>query len=485
MSEKVIVTRSKLIALADTAREKAGTTDNYTLEGMNEVFQKCVDESSVYEELNNMWYGTGNMFTVKFLNYDGAVLYETSVEEGVTIVYAGETPIRPDDAQYKDYVLSSWVDDNGYVYDVETSITVTKNITLTAQFIGTLQTYNVYWYSEGNLLETDIVSYGETAEYNGETPVSSEGYVFAGWGTDDFVITGETYFYAMFVSPSLDAMTWSQISAISESGNAANYFAVGDCKAVTLNGTVGTVNYENEQLYAYILGFDHNAEIEGRGITFGTFKTAKTNGIDVCLIDTKYANSIIDGSKYFNISHWGYGNYGGWKACDMRYDILGSTDIAPLNYGSKPSSGRIGYDPSETCTSNPVPNTLMSALPEELRTVMKPMIKYSDNVGGGTNTPANVTTSIDYLPLLAEFEIFGTCSYANHTEQNYQVQYEYYKTGNSKIKYKNTDTKNSATWWERSAGCNSSYSFCYVNTYGNAYGSLTYDSCGVAPAFLI
>ena len=78
----------------------------------------------------------------------------------------------------------------------------------------------------------------------------------------------------------------------------------------------------------------------------------------------------------------------------------------------------------------------MAALPSDLRAVMKPMTIYTDNTGGGSNTASYVTASVDYLPLLAEFEIFGTRSYANSAEQNYQQQYQYYKNGNSKVKYR-------------------------------------------------
>ena len=44
----------------------------------------------------------------------------------------------------------------------------------------------------------------------------------------------------------------------------------------------------------------------------------------------------------------------------------------------------------------------------------------------------------DYLFLLAEFEVFGARYYANDYERNSQLQYDYYKAGNSKIAYKHT-----------------------------------------------
>lgn len=214
----------------------------------------------------------------------------------------------------------------------------------------------------------------------------------------------------------LDGCSWDNINTIASIGQAKNFWAVGDCKAVTVNGTVGTLSV-NQTYYVYILGFDHNGTINT--IDFGTFKTALSNGINICLIDSKYGNSSTNGTKYFNINHWGNTNHGGWSGCDLRYDILGSTDVAPSGYGSAPVSGRVGYDATETCATNPVPNTLMAALPAELRAVMKPMTIYTDNIGGG-NAESHISATVDYLPLLAEFDIYGVCKYANTYEQNHQ-----------------------------------------------------------------
>lgn len=283
----------------------------------------------------------------------------------------------------------------------------------------------------------------------------------------------------------LNSNTWAKISEISAEGKAANYWSVGDCKAVHLSGTMGTQALD-ETLYVYILGFDHNSDVEGKGVQFGGFKTsAGSSGINVCLIDANYSSSKTDGTKTFNMNHWGNYNHGGWGRCDMRYDILGSTDVAPQTYGTSAASGEIGYDATTACATNPVENTLMSCLPADLRAVMKPIVKYTDNVGGGTDTAENVTALIDYLPLLAEFEIFGTRSYANSTEQTYQQQYAYFKAGNTKKKYRHSATGSTAFWWERSPSYGNTSSFCTVRANGGADYYRAHYSYGVAPAFLI
>ena len=274
---------------------------------------------------------------------------------------------------------------------------------------------------------------------------------------------------ASFISKTLNDNEWSAISSVSSTG--ANYWAVGDRKAVAINGTVGTKAI-NATYYVYILGFNHNSSREGNGITFGGFKTALSGGTDICLVDDNYNSYSTVGQKWFNMNHSANTNSGGWKGCDLRYDVLGSTNT---NNG----------DATATTATSPVSGTLMAALPSALRAVMKPMNIYTDNTGGGSDTASYVTKSVDYLPLLAEYEIFGTRSYANSAEQNYQQQYQYYKNGNSRVKYRHTATSSTAYWWGRSPYYNASGYFCYVYTNGSAYYYGARYSYGLAPAFRI
>lgn len=283
----------------------------------------------------------------------------------------------------------------------------------------------------------------------------------------------------------LNDQTWAEIRQVSDAGQGSSYWSVGDRKAVLVNGTVGTLAV-NQTLYVYILGFNHNSAKEGNGIQFGTFKTALSGGTDVCLVDGSYNSYKTDGSKIFNMNHWGNYNYGGWKACDLRYDILGSTNKAPVNYGKARATSDTGYDaPTNTATS-PVANTLMAALPADLRAVMKPITKYTDNKGNSSDVAANVTSSLDYLPLLAEQEIFGgNRTYSNQYEKNSQVQYAYYSAGNSKVKYRHSATGSTAYWWGRSPGYNGASAFCFVYTNGTADLDYARYSYGLAPAFMV
>lgn len=191
-------------------------------------------------------------------------------------------------------------------------------------------------------------------------------------------------------------VSWEFVKNHDEVGE--SIWAVGDRKAVTLSGTFDGKTLNNTW-YVYILGFNHNSTTEGNGISFGTFKTDLTGGVDIC----------INGSQ-MNATNT---NVGGWNSSKMRGSLLGGK-VSPASAAS---------------------GTLMYCFPSDLKAVIKKSNKYTDNVGNSSNVVGNVTKTEDYLYLLSEFEVQGTRTYANQFEQNYQKQYDYYKNGNSKIKY--------------------------------------------------
>ena len=80
-------------------------------------------------------------------------------------------------------------------------------------------------------------------------------------------ITGIYDVTLSFVSSTLNNNDWATIKEVSDKGQGANYWSIGDSKAVTLNGTVGTLTLSNYTIYAFILGFNHNAELEGQNRT--------------------------------------------------------------------------------------------------------------------------------------------------------------------------------------------------------------------------
>ena len=264
----------------------------------------------------------------------------------------------------------------------------------------------------------------------------------------------------------LEESTWAEIAQASANKSwDAMGWKVGDSKTITLNGTVGTLALDNYQCKVYIIGFDHNAEKEGQGISFGMLESA--DGTQLCLVDQYYVTSTSEVMAFsMNTTKT---NAGGWKTSKMRKIILGSTDVE-------------NGDATPDTIANPAANTLMAALPADLRAVLKPITKYTNN-NGNSSAASAVSPTIDYLPIMAEFEVFGVQTYANPNEKTYQTQYEYYKSG-STIKYKQNDVASSAAWWLRSPK-SSSDNFCGVRVGGTVGYVFASASSGVAPVFLV
>lgn len=256
----------------------------------------------------------------------------------------------------------------------------------------------------------------------------------------------------------LDENTWEQISEASSSGVAENIWEVGDRKQVTLNGTVGSLSLSNFSTYAFIIGFNHNSGREGSGrIHFQLAKTALSGGTDICFTDSSYNSSGYSAAFRMNTSNT---NSGGWEDSYMRNNICGTSKTS--------TSGRF-----------------MGAIPSALRNALKSVTKYTDNTGNASTSLSAVTATTDYIFLLSEYEVFGSCRIANSNEASRQQQYAYYSAGNSKVKYRHTSTSSTARWWLRSAYRYFSDRFANVGTDGSVGSSNAYYSLGVAPGFCV
>ena len=258
-----------------------------------------------------------------------------------------------------------------------------------------------------------------------------------------------------YVSATLNDNSWEDIKGVADASEGQNYWAVGDTKQITINGKLADdLTLSNYDIWVYIIGFDHNKEIEGTGIAFQGFKTSQTGGTDVALVEVNYEYDKTSG-QYFNMNN-NNSTLGGWASCDMRNYTL------------------------------PV---VKAALSSDLQAAIKRTLLYTDNTAGGNHVASYVTSASDDLYLLAEYEVFGTRTYANTAEQNYQQQYAYYASGNSKNKYKYNATTTLAYWWERSPCAGSSTNFCIVgsnsSTGGTAYSYTAKRLAGLAPAFKV
>ena len=249
------------------------------------------------------------------------------------------------------------------------------------------------------------------------------------------------------ISKVLDESSWSGIKLVSWLGIGESLWAVGDYKQITMNGKVSDgLTLTNYTAWVFIIGFNHNAEREGNGIAFQGFKATK-NGTPVCLVDSGYMSSKTSGT-WFNMNNENT-NAGGWEASLMRKNVM------PL---------------------------IKAAFPSDLRAVIKPSTIFTTQ-GNGDGA---CTETEDEVFLLAEYEVFGTRTWASTQEQNYLKQYAYYSAGNSKVMYQHNATSTAAYLYERSPHAGNSDYFCIVNASGGAINaSFASYSNGVSPCFKV
>lgn len=252
-----------------------------------------------------------------------------------------------------------------------------------------------------------------------------------------------------FVAAELNTNSWERIKAVSDAGQGANYWSVGDTKDVTLTGNWQSLNVSNVTVKAFIIGFDHNSAVEGEHRIH--FLMGKIGTAMVAFCDAYY-NKRTAGA-YFTMNTTD-SNSGGWEASRMRKTVLGNSNTP----------------------DNPLQGSLMAVLPEELRAVMKPVTKWTYN-----RSISSATT--DYTFLMAEFEIFGVRKNANNAEQSKQAQYDYFKAGNPKVFYNHSATTTAVIAWLRSPNASYSDTFCNVNTSGISSAANASYSLGVAPGF--
>ena len=307
-------------------------------------------------------------------------------------------------------------------------------------------------YTDGSSKAVTGYTYSPTSQLSKETTMITVSYSEGGvtkTTTQSITVTE--------ISFTLNSNSWATIKAVSDAGKGDNYWDVGDTKAITINGKVGNFTFSNLTIHAFIIGFNHNAAREGGNRIH--FQIGKISNKLVGLCDSQYGNGRSD-NGYFTMNP-NNSNSGGWANCHMRKTILGS-DASP---------------------ASPRANTLLAALPADLRAVMKSITKYSDNTGGGSDVASYVTSTTDYLPLLSEFEYHGSRSYANSAEQNFQQQYEYYRAGNSKVHYKHDATVTAVHAWCRTVRAGATRNFCLVGSNGSPGGDTAHYSWAVAPGF--
>lgn len=294
---------------------------------------------------------------VTFMSHDGTTeLYKRAVLPGnhcLCPVAGGliDTPTKESTAQQNFTFSGSWATTPNGGTDANALNNVTEDRVVYASYIATTRFYTVRFYDGETLLKTMQVEYGASAIYEPE----KEGYQFEGWSPGNTNITANTDCYAQWATAITFAnATWAQIAEISENGEAANYFKVGDTK---------TVAYGDDVLTVTIAGFNHDDLADGSGKA-GISIVCKT----VPNLKLKWNSSYNSSFSY-------------------PYSNAHSTSSSTRN--SLPRANLNG--------------TVLNSLPADLRSVIKPVTKsYDKSQAKGT---ASLATCADSLWLLSLDEL--------------------------------------------------------------------------------
>lgn len=277
--------------------------------------------------------------------------------------------------------------------------------------------------------------------------------ISCGAGTNYTAPSSQVVFVTIkMIDSILENNTPATIKQVAQSGQAANYWSVGDKIPITLNGKVGIKTFSNETYYAYIIGFNHNSSREGNNTIH--FKFGKNqNNVDICFTDS---NLWYKSSSGFIMNSTDT-NQGGWESSYMRQSIC---------------------------------QDFLSAMPVAWRTnVISHCTKYSNNSGGGSLFSGSCTSTQDMIWILSEYEMYGSNRTGSYViESEYQAQYDYYKNGNSKISYQYNNTSSQVNCWLRSPLYNFDNAFVQSgtqstsNTQANVASSI---SSGFSPCFIV
>ena len=197
-----------------------------------------------------------------------------------------------------------------------------------------------------------------------------------------------TFVYDTVNVPSFDQSSWAEIKSMSS--DAAAYWNVGDVKWITLNGTVRGTTYNNLLVGVYILDFNTadahgsgapHTNHDGPGMTIGGFvyNNSGTNA-NMVLIDSYYLS--YDSSIGFS-----YDN-----------STASSDDCMWFEQNSYIRTAVLGAQSNST----PATNSLMAALPSDMRAVLSVMTTIGEDIGGTTHT------SYDYIKLMSARELTGS-----------------------------------------------------------------------------
>lgn len=361
-------------------------------------------------------------FRIDFCDLSGNVLNSQWVKQNKDAIEPVvnaliEKPTKPSTKKF-DYMFSGW--DRDFT-------NVTMPLVLKPLFEEILRSYKVFFYNDNTILQESVVLYGSTATYVGDTTAikkmiggeESIYYEFTGWSPNpDIPIEGNMNYYAQFAFDGYINDSWTAIAAAAASGDLSKY-GLGGRKELTfsLNG----VDYTTVELE--IVGKNHDRLVSPN--------PSYNNGADTASL-TFICKTLCNEARVMN---------------DTVHKVEG-TEQAGLNVG--------GWEKTDLRIW--MQNTLFSALPDELKQNIKPIIKKCDN--GFHQKQLIETTETVWLPSDRELN----CEIATLVLLGQGEPYPVYT--NAQSRQKQNIGGGLKLYWTRSSGIEGQHFYRYIDAGG-------------------
>lgn len=429
---------------------KTGTSDiSYQFSKWDNLPTNVQESTSVYALFDIYWaarfWNDRMLYLTEWVIDGGKVVAPKDYFENYT------NPTKASTAQY-DYTFSGW---DG---DFSTAMTSTREFYAT--YSSTIRRYNVYFYNDTELLQTkENIQYGASTSYTGPTPTKlgvedPTEYVFKGWLPATTNIKGETYCYALF---KFTGYLFGKLNADSE------------------YGTVDNPNWDLINAYWDVINSDVEAYKVGSMSEDDLFAKYPIGGRMIIPVDlssgTVTADVEIIAHNHDNLAD-GSGKAPLTFFCSDLPQILCRMNEESTNAG--------GYESSEMRRF--VNGELLTALPDNLKTIIKPVYKISD--GGSTNKTLITTTDSCWL---ASYDEVGLTSGNNNLAGQGELYSSIFSSNKDTRKKYITDDTATGGWWLRSSyySANSNSMFWRVTNSGGSYSDIAFNSFYVAFGFCI
>ncbi|MBR1854751.1 MAG: InlB B-repeat-containing protein [Lachnospiraceae bacterium] len=233
---------------------------------------------------------TVNRYAVTFVDEDGetvlqaAALYDYGTKADQ--VAQPKAPAKTADAQYT-YAFAGWrLGDILYTGDAVLP-DVTEDMTYTAVYHTTLNTYTVTWKNEdGTVLETDTdVAYGSVPSYDGETPAKTAdaqySYTFLGWTPAITNVTGNVTYVATYTNTTKAyTVTWkNEDGTVLETDEAVRYG-----ETPSYDGATPTKTADAQYTYTFAAWTPEVNPVTGN-VTYTASYASEVNKYNITFVD--------------------------------------------------------------------------------------------------------------------------------------------------------------------------------------------------------